>query len=83
MFVNFEGHFSRKVLNKGWQYYDNCFVDDISVDQDIYSAIVHGSADYDVSVNIHKENFLNGKCNCPYALEGHNCKHMAALLCYN
>lgn len=80
MFVNFEGHFSRKVLNKGWQYYDNCFVDDISVDQDIYSAIVHGSADYDVSVNIHKENFLNGKCNCPYALEGHNCKHMAALL---
>lgn len=80
MFVNFEGHFSRKVLNKGWQYYDNCFVDDISVDQDIYSAIVHGSADYDVSVNIHKGNFLNGKCNCPYALEGHNCKHMAALL---
>ena len=80
MFVNFEGHFSRKVLNKGWQYYDNCFVDDISVDQDIYSAIVHGSADYDVFVNIHKGNFLNGKCNCPYALEGHNCKHMAALL---
>ena len=80
MFVNFEGHFSRKVLNKGWQYYDNCFVDDISVDQDIYSAIVHGSADYDVSVNIHKGNFLNGKCNCPYALEGHNCKHMATLL---
>lgn len=80
MFVNFEGHFSRRVLQKGQDYYDNGLVDDISVDQDIYSAIVHGSEDYNVSLIIQKGNFLNGECDCPYAKGGNNCKHMAALL---
>ena len=80
MFVNFEKHFSKRALLYGKELNDNFLVDDISVDKDIYSAMIFDSDDHDVSVIIHNGNFINGKCDCSYASSGHNCEHMAALL---
>ncbi len=80
MFVNFEDHFSKRVLLNGKELYDNFLVDDISVDKDIYSAIVSDSDDHDVYVVIHNGKYISGECDCLYASSGQDCEHMAALL---
>ncbi len=43
-------------------------------------AIVSGVDDYEVEINFHNNHITDMYCSCPYAEDGHNCKHMAAVL---
>ena len=48
--------------------------------EDGYKAVVSGSEDYSVEIVIENGKVLSMVCDCPYAEDGNNCKHMAAVL---
>ena len=81
MKVVFEDKFDEVVLKRGYDYYLNDLVGDVKIDDDEITAIVYGSEEYDVSINIEEENLMDAYCDCPY--DGKKfCKHIAALLYY-
>ena len=43
-------------------------------------AQVEGTDVYDVRIVLDGEDVIDMYCSCPYARDGHNCKHMAAVL---
>lgn len=48
--------------------------------EDIIRADVIGSEDYEVEISVNNGEVTDMYCSCPYALDGRNCKHMAAVL---
>ena len=64
---------------RGFNYYENNHVFDIKhIDDDIYSAVVKGTEDYDVVVDL--KHPLKSTCTCPFTKGNHKmCKHMIAL----
>jgi len=74
-------HFFREhILDRGYNYYYKGAVESISFDNDILTAVVRGSEDYDVEISLLKNNIDDMHCSCPHADDGNNCKHMAAVL---
>lgn len=68
-------------LDRGWDYYlDNC-VRDLKQTDYGYEAVVEGTEEYEVRIysndGIHVDDM---ECECPDYYEGHNCKHLAAML---
>lgn len=75
------GHlFSKSVLDRGWQYYCDDSVLDVSRHGNRYEAYVIGGDFYQVEITLKDSGIGRMRCGCPYAAEGHNCKHMAAVL---
>lgn len=73
--------FSARVLARGYDYWCDNAVRIVSREAGAVNAIVVGSEDYETEI------YLDGKgavtemrCSCPHALDGNNCKHMAAVL---
>ena len=79
-FSTWSGLFSKRILERGESYYYGGTVDHISKTDDGYQAIVHGSDDYSVEITVNNNRITELYCDCPYAQDGNNCKHMAALL---
>src|SRR5699024_5513980 len=71
-----------EISKRGYEYYKNNLVSDVSKEEFGYSAKVMGSKVYDVSVKLAENIFLGGSCTCPYNETGDYCKHIAALLYY-
>lgn len=80
MKINWAHLFSDRVLERGWAYYCDDKILDVSRNGDTYDAYVIGSDFYPVEITVKGSKISRMKCGCPYAEEGHRCKHMAAVL---
>ena len=73
--------FSSRILNRGYEYYENGNVLDIERTEDGYTATVAGSWEYTVTIDLDDEgDFIDADCDCPYSQDGNYCKHEAAVL---
>lgn len=82
MKIDFEELFEEKILKRGYSYYLDDSVHDVTKNGNCYEGLVYGTEIYEVQVEMDEEgNVEDMNCDCPYA-EENNCKHMAALLYY-
>ena len=72
--------FTKTILNRGKDYYEEGNVYDLDYDEQSVTAVVCGSEDYEVEIHFAGTEIAAMLCDCPYAEEGNNCKHMAAVL---
>lgn len=81
-FPAFEIEIERKILDRGYDYYENDNVIDVeNLGNGEFSAIVEGSENYEVFVQINKGEVVEYSCDCPYDW-GDVCKHVVAVLHY-
>ena len=78
--MNWEKLFARHILERGYDYYCEGAVENLDTSDDIIRADVMGSEDYEVEISLHNGAVTDMYCSCPYASDGRNCKHMAAVL---
>jgi uncharacterized Zn finger protein len=79
-FPNFENSIEKKILNRGFEYYEQENVEEVeALGNGEFSAIVEGSEDYDVFIKIENDNVTEHSCTCP---DNYNdvCKHISAVL---
>lgn len=82
MKINFKELFEEKILKRGYSYYLEDSVHDVTKNGNCYEGLVYGTEIYEVQVEIDEDgNVEHMDCDCPYA-EENNCKHMSALLYY-
>ena len=82
MKINFEKLFDEKILKRGYNYYLEDSVHDVTRNGNHYEGLVYGTEIYEVQIEIDNNgNVEDMDCDCPYA-EENNCKHMVALLYY-
>lgn len=72
--------FSRTILDRGRNYYNQKKIVNYEEDDDEVSAIVLGSRMYEVVIERPGMNNVSMHCSCPYAQDGFYCKHMAAVM---
>ena len=81
-FPAFEIEIERKILDRGYDYYENNNVIDVeNLGNGEFSAVVEGSENYEVFVQISKGKVVEHSCDCPYDW-GDICKHVVAVLYY-
>lgn len=78
--MEWENNFSKRILNRGFNYYLDGYVEDISITKNKIKAVVYGTHHYRVEIDLDGDEIKDMSCNCPYAQDGFNCKHMAAVL---
>lgn len=81
MKIYFEDQFMPAILERGYTYFSENHVHDVIVDDNTYSATILGNEIYETSVTVENNTVISMECDCPFASEHGNCKHMAAL-CY-
>ena len=72
----FQGH----ILDRGEAYYFDGAVLELHKTDHGYHAVVEGTEDYEVDIEMEGGRVCEMYCSCPYAEDGNNCKHMAAVL---
>lgn len=72
--------FSPRVLKRGKGYYEAGAVKQIMAAGRRVEAVVGGSEDYKVEIEVQDGEIADIWCSCPYAEDGDYCKHMAAVL---
>ncbi len=72
--------FEPHILNRGVMYYEDGCVSDLELKDDTICAEVEGSDFYQVCITLKGDEVQEMECDCPYAAQGYNCKHMAAVL---
>ena len=76
-----EEYFAPHILLRGWDYYQESAVTDLrETGKGKYRAKVRGTEDYSVEIEMEDGVPVIMECDCPYADDGNNCKHMAAVL---
>jgi uncharacterized Zn finger protein len=77
---NFESYIDKKILARGFDYYENDNVSSLEeVDENVYEAEVEGTDLYTVEVELDdKANIIDTQCDCPYDM-GEYCKHQVAV----
>lgn len=78
--MNWKKLFATHILERGYDYYLENAVENINISEDIIRADVIGSEGYEVEISVDNGKITDMYCSCPYALDGKNCKHMAAVL---
>lgn len=76
---DFENNISPEILKRGYSYFNNHHV--ISLEEEepgIWFAEVAGNEDYNVNIEIDKNEINYWDCDCPF--EGEICKHVTAVL---
>lgn len=82
MKINFEELFDEKILKRGYNYYLEDSVHEVTKNGNNYEGLVYGTEIYEVQIEIDNNgNVKDMNCDCPHA-EENNCKHMVALLYY-
>ncbi|MGG3625272.1 SWIM zinc finger family protein [Bacillus gobiensis] len=76
---DFENHFDKVILERGFDYFDHGHIETIDeIKQNQYLVQVVGTSNYNVEVSIDGDNEIVGSfCDCPYDW-GDYCKHQAA-----
>lgn len=72
--------FRTHILERGLNYYEEGYVTSLEQNLTGYTAVVEGTDDYDVEIEIRDDQVYDMACTCPHAAEGNYCKHMAAVL---
>ena len=72
--------FKAHILERGLNYYEMGAVNSLKRTDRGYTAEVEGSEEYQVEIELEDEYISDMTCDCPYAYDGNNCKHMAAVL---
>lgn len=73
--------FEPKILDRGLEYYRSDMIARYHADEDEITAFVTGNYDdYEVEIQLEDGQPVEMYCSCPYADDGHYCKHMAAVL---
>lgn len=72
--------FRQHILDRGIEYFEDGEVIDFSYSANEIKASVNGSDVYEVEISLDEEDVKDMYCSCPHAADGHNCKHMAAVL---
>ncbi len=77
---NFEIHIDKKILARGYDYYeDHCVTSIKETGKNVYAAKVEGSELYTVEVELDDQaDIVGSQCDCPYDW-GEYCKHQAAV----
>lgn len=78
--MNWKNLFQKHILERGYDYYEDGAVTRIKINRDEITAVVEGTYDYNVSIDLKNGIVTDMFCDCPYAEDGNNCKHMAAVL---
>lgn len=78
--MNWKLLFSNTILTRGRTYYKEHRVHDFIDKAGTCTAEVWGSRVYNVTIREPGTNGMKMSCGCPYARDGFNCKHMAAVL---
>lgn len=78
--MDWKNLFAMHILERGYAYYCENAVLNLDISDDIIRADVIGSEDYEVEISLSNGAVTDMYCSCPYALDGRNCKHMAAVL---
>lgn len=78
--MNWKKLFAIRILERGYDYYCDDAVENMEISDDIIRADVIGTEDYEVEISLSNGEVTDMYCSCPYALDGRNCKHMAAVL---
>lgn len=72
--------FASHILDRGYDYYCEGAVEELEISGDFVRAEVIGSEVYEVEISLEDGEVDEMYCSCPYAEDGRNCKHMAAVL---
>jgi len=72
--------FKPYILERGEDYFLVNRVRELERTDEGWSAIVEGSENYEVEIYLDGDEVDGMYCDCPYAKEDNNCKHMAAVL---
>ena len=72
--------FENHILNRGYDYYMDDAVEDVTFVDNTITATVYGNDEYEVEIITKNGQIAEMYCSCPYAADGKNCKHMAAVL---
>ncbi|MEM9990742.1 MAG: SWIM zinc finger family protein [Bacteroidota bacterium] len=80
---NFEQHIEKKILNRGFDYYEQDNIEEVEQVGDLeFSATVWGTSEYTVFIRLGRDlKVLAHQCDCPYDW-GDFCKHKVAVLHY-
>lgn len=78
--MNWKKLFTNQILERGYDYYCENAVENLDISEDMIRADVIGSEDYEVEISLNNKDVTDMYCSCPYASDGRNCKHMAAVL---
>lgn len=77
---NWKELFRPHILERGYDYYETGAVERITPTTRGFQAVVEGTEDYEVEIEIENGQIRDMWCSCPYAEDGNYCKHMAATL---
>ena len=67
--ATFEQVIDKTILKRGFAYFNNGAVSDFTeISKDEYEAIVSGTEDYTVQLNIKNNTIVSYNCDCPYDL---------------
>lgn len=77
---NWQGLFYGRILSRGWNYFQDGAVTELSCSDNHIFATVVGSEEYEVSIELENNGVRFMDCSCPFAEYDENCKHMAAVL---
>ncbi len=80
MNLDFEKEFSQAILEKGLDYYNKGCVKNLKVDGNWIEALVKGSHQYHVSIELKENKIVYSQCDCPYFWDHEECKHVVAVL---
>ena len=72
--------FAPHILSRGEEYYESELVEIEAMDEQSIEATVEGTDTYSVEIVLKNNRVAEMACDCPYAADGNNCKHMAAVL---
>lgn len=78
--MDWTNFFAPHILERGYDYFIDCAVEDVTIKDHLISAIVTGSTDYIVKIHLIAQEIIDMTCTCPYAKDDNYCKHMAAVL---
>ena len=76
--VGWKKLFAPHILSRGEDYYESELVEIEAMDEESIEAAVEGTDTYSVEIVLKNNRVAQMRCDCPYAADGNNCKHMAA-----
>ena len=80
--MKWEVWFEDKILERGYDYFEENLVENFKIKGNKIIARVQGTEVYNVSITLKDNELSDAQCDCPYALKGNYCKHMAAVMYY-
>ena len=78
--TDWKENFISKMITRGRNYWRAGAVKDLHCTQEKITADVEGTRLYRVEITLADDAVATMSCTCPFAKEGANCKHMAAVL---